>query len=194
MRKIIFYLVNSLTWYRLVTAPILLALVIGHQWSFFKWLLVASFITDATDGILSRSYKVNSERGSMLDSIADDLTIIAAIAGVLAYRPQFVPQHITSVSLLLFCYLFQLTVALARYHKMSSFHTYLSKLAAILQGIFLVAFFFLPEVSDWLFFTVVWTTITALAEETILVIVLPQWKANVKGIYWLVKYGKRIIP
>lgn len=191
MRKIISYLVNSLTWYRLITAPLLLTLAIGNQWLLFKWLLLASFMTDATDGLLARSYKVTSEHGSMLDSIADDLTIIAAIAGVLLYRPQFIPQHITLVSLLLFCYFFQLTLALARYRKMSSFHTYLSKLAAILQGIFLVAFFFLPEVMNWLFLTVVWTTITALLEETILVILLPQWKTNVKGIYWLLKATKK---
>jgi cardiolipin synthase len=194
MRKIISYLVNSLRWYRLIAAPLLLVLVISNQWLLFKWLLLASFMTDATDGILARSYKVNSERGSMLDSIADDLTIIAAIAGVLAYRPQFIPQHITLVSLLLFFYFFQLILALARYRKMSSFHTYLSKLAAILQGIFLLTFFFLPEVLDWLFLTVSWATITALLEETILVILLPKWRVNVKGIYWLLKYDKRISP
>jgi CDP-diacylglycerol--glycerol-3-phosphate 3-phosphatidyltransferase len=148
-------------------------------------------MTDAIDGMLARSYKMNSDRGSMLDSIADDLTIIAAIVGVLAYRPPFILQHITIVSLFLFCYLFQLTLSFARYRKMSSFHTYLSKIAAVLQGLFLVSFFFLPEVLHWLFLTVVWTTITALLEETILVILLPQWKTNVKGIYWFLKAAKK---
>ncbi|GAB2981371.1 hypothetical protein GCM10027049_16700 [Mucilaginibacter puniceus] len=191
MHKIISYLVNSLTWYRLIAAPLLLVLVISNQWLLFKWLLLVSFMTDATDGILARSYKVNSERGSMHDSIADDLTIIAAIAGVLLYRPKFIPQHILIISLLLFCYLFQLTLCLVRYRKMSSFHTYLSKIAAVLQGLFLVSFFFLPEVLHWLFLTVVWTTVIALLEETILVILLPQWKTNVKGIYWLLRAAKK---
>ena len=80
--------------------------------------------------------------------------------------------------------------ALIRYRKITSFHTYLAKLAAILQGVFLILSFFLPEPNVYLFYIAAIVTAIELIEETILVTHLPVWKANVKGLYWVLK--KRI--
>ena len=187
MRKLFFYLVNFLTYYRLIAAPILIVLMACHQVFLFKWLLAISFFTDAVDGTLARTYRVTSKRGSVIDSIADDLTILAAIISMLIYKPNFILDHIYVIGVLLFFYLTQLIYALSRYGRMSSFHTYIAKFAAVAQGIFMVAFFFLDQPPLWLFYITVWATIADLLEEIVLVALLPQWTANVKGIYWVLK-------
>jgi cardiolipin synthase len=89
-------------------------------------------------------------------------------------------------------YMLQIVLALIRYGKISSFHTYAAKIAAISQGIFLILFFFLPQPLFILFYLTAVITILDLAEEIILVIILPQWETNVKGLYWVIK--KENIP
>jgi len=179
------YIVNGITLYRIATAPVLLFLLWRHELQWFKWLLAASFFTDAIDGYIARKYKVTSLAGARLDSIGDDLTVLVAIIGMLVLKKEFVREQ--KVYLLILCGLFiiQTALALGKYGKQSSFHTLLAKTAAILQGVFLLLLFFLPNPLYILFYAMVAVTALDLVEEIILVLMLPRWRANVKGIYWL---------
>lgn len=56
-----------------------------------------------------------------------------------------------------------------------------------MQGIFLLLLFFLAEPSYAIFYIAVIITLLDLAEEIILVFILPRWQANVKGLYWIMK-------
>jgi CDP-diacylglycerol--glycerol-3-phosphate 3-phosphatidyltransferase len=85
----------------------------------------------------------------------------------------------------------QMLLAFIRYRKMTSFHTYIAKIAAVLQAVFIVLIFFLPEVPYWLFYTAAAFTIINLIEEIILIFLLPQWQSDVKGLYWVLK-GKEL--
>src|ERR1700757_1341353 len=114
------YIVNGITFYRILAAPFLVYLILAHQVDIFKWLLLLSFFTDAIDGYLARMYKITSAFGSRIDSIADDLTIIAAIVGIYVWRPTFIFYEIIPVSILLALYLVQNTLALIRYGRLTS--------------------------------------------------------------------------
>jgi len=175
--------VNGITLYRIVTAPLLLYLLWRHELQWFRWLLAASFFTDAIDGYIARKYKVTSIAGARLDSIGDDLTVLAAIVGMLVLKKEFVREE--KVFLLILCGLFvlQTILSLVRYGKQSSFHTLLAKTAAILQGIFLLLLFFLPQPLYILFYITAAVTALDLVEEIILVLMLPRWQTNVGGIY-----------
>jgi len=81
----------------------------------------------------------------------------------------------------------QIVMAFIRYGKLTSFHTYLAKFAAVLQAVFLILFFFLNDWPTTLFYIAAIATILDLLEEIILVIMLPSWKTDVKGIWWLRK-------
>jgi phosphatidylglycerophosphate synthase len=186
MQKKSYYMVNSLTLYRLIAAPILLLLTFSNRNEMFKWLLAFSFFTDAVDGFLARKFKAASTLGASLDSLADDLTVAVAIIGIYLLRPGFIYDQITIIIPLLILYIAQAFLAVARYGKMSSFHTYQAKLATILQGIFLILFFFKGPILHLFYVTALITAID-LVEEIILVFVLPKWQVNVKGLYWLMK-------
>src|SRR5665647_79644 len=145
MNKKSYYIVNGITLYRIIAAPILFLLIISHRQDIFKWLIAISFSTDAVDGYLARRYKVVSKFGAMLDSIGDDLTIVAAITGIIILKPEFLRKEMILIILLFALFILQTILALIRYRKLSSFHTYTAKIAAILQGIFVLLLFFLDK-------------------------------------------------
>jgi phosphatidylglycerophosphate synthase len=185
--KHIFYLINAITVYRLLSAPILIILAITHQIEIFRWMLPVSFLTDAIDGPLARKFKVASIKGAKLDSISDDLTVLAGIFGLFMFETEFLLQQIVPVIILLLLFVVQVSFAFFKFGKMTSFHTYAAKLAAVCQGVFLILAFFLQEPSVFLFYTAIIITAFDLIEEIVLVLVLPKWCANVKGLYWVLK-------
>lgn len=183
-------MVNGITLYRLIAAPALLVLILTRQADVFKWLLVLSFFTDAIDGYLARKYKVVSVMGAKLDSIADDMTVVASLIGIFVLKPAFIKQEYLSLILLLALFVIQVTMALLRYRKTTSFHTYLAKLAAVCQAAFLILAFFLPDPPRILFYLAVVVTALDLIEESIMIWLLPEWEADVKGIYWILRRRK----
>ena len=181
------YIVNGITWYRIIAAPILLVLIFTKQFDIFKWLLALSFFTDLIDGYLARKYKVVSIMGSRLDSVGDDLTVFAATIGLFVFESEFVRKEFIILIILFSLFVVQTVLALVRYKKISSFHTYFAKSAAILQGLFFILIFLLPEPLYFLFYLAAFVTGIELLEEIILVALLPQWEANVKGLFWVLK-------
>jgi len=185
------YVINGITLYRIVAAPFLLVLLFTKQYEIFKWLLGISFFTDLIDGYLARKYRVTSILGTRLDSIGDDLTVLVALIGLFVLKMPFIKQHIVIFIILFVLFLVQISYAFIRYRKMTSFHTYLAKTAALSQGVFLLLVFFTDEPNLILFYAAAVITMLELIEEIILVSLLRKWKANVKGIYWLLKKKKQ---
>lgn len=188
-----FYLVNGITLYRIISAPVLFFLIFTNHFEIFKWLLAISFFTDAIDGYFARRYKVVSVMGARLDSIGDDLTIAAAMTGVIILKPELLSRESTVFILLLILFVLQTVLAFIRYRKMSSFHTYAAKIAAILQGTFLLLLFFLDKPLYILFYIASAVTAIELVEEIILVLLLPQWETNVKGLYWVIRKPRNMV-
>lgn len=187
MHKRSFYIINAITAYRLAASLLLLFFVCSDRQQLFGWLLAISFFTDLIDGFLARKYKVTSILGARLDSVADDLTFLMAAIGIFVWKRDFLQAHYLALGLLLGLYLFQTSLALLRYRKISSFHTYGAKCAAILQGSFLILLFFLQEPVRTLFYMAAAATALDLIEEIVIVLLLPQWQSDVKGIYWILK-------
>jgi len=180
-------MINAITLYRLLAAPVLVVLIFINHIDFFKWLLAFSFFTDLVDGYFARKFNVTSIFGSRLDSIADDLTILAAIIGLFLLKMEFNKDTRIMITILIILLALQNILALIKYHKISSFHTYLAKVAAIAQGSFLIQLFFSSQPLYPLFYAASVISILDLIEESILVIMLPEWKTDVKGIYWVMK-------
>lgn len=185
------YIINGITLYRIVAAPCLLILLFTGQLNMFKWLLALSFFTDLIDGFLARKFKVASVLGTRLDSIGDDLTVLVAVIGLFVLKADFIKEQKFMFIGLLVLFLIQVIYAFIRYRKMTGFHTWLAKTAALLQGIFLLLVFFTDQPFMPLFYAAAIITMLQLIEEIILVHLLPQWQANVKGLYWVLKNNKQ---
>jgi CDP-diacylglycerol--glycerol-3-phosphate 3-phosphatidyltransferase len=186
--------INAITLYRIIAFPVLIILIIANRFDIFKWMLMISFLTDAVDGMLARKYKANSVLGAKLDSIGDDLTILAAVIGLAVAKLEFLTQHWLIFAIPLGLFFIQMIAAFIRYEKMSSYHTYLAKSAAILQGFFMCSMFLFDKPAYWLFYTTAIVTTLELIEEIILVFVLREWKTNVHGLYWVLIENRKLNP
>ncbi len=182
-----YYMVNGISLYRMVAVPLLIWLALSRQFELFKWLITLGFFTDAVDGYLARRYSVNSRLGAMLDSIADDLNMGAAIVGLYLFNADFFIKERVILLILAGLYLAQNTLALIKFKQLTSFHTYMAKTAAVLQGLFVISFFFMGDAQYWLFYAAATVTATGLIEEIILILRLQQSQNDIKGLFWLPK-------
>lgn len=191
--KIGYYIINAITLYRLVSAPVLLLLAFINSYILFKWLLALSFFTDAIDGPLARKYNVASAFGSTFDSVADDATVLVSTVALWMIHPEFVRKEWIILTTLWGLFIIQTVAALIVYRRPTSFHTYLAKSAAVTQAFFFIMIFFEFRHASELFYIASFITALELLEEIILVILLPEWKTNVKGLFWVLK-SKRHNP
>lgn len=181
--------VNGITCYRILAAPVLLLLALEGRYDVFKWLLAFSFFTDAIDGYLARRYQAVSIVGARLDSLGDDLTVGMAVIGMAKWNFAFLSDKWVWVLILISLFIVQIVLAFKRYGKMTAFHTYIAKTAAIMQAIFLLASFF-SSPSDILFYAAACITSVGLLEEIVLIFLLAKYRFNVKGLYWVLKQRK----
>jgi CDP-diacylglycerol---glycerol-3-phosphate 3-phosphatidyltransferase len=69
---------------RIVASPVILALLLGHDWTIAAILFLAVAATDFIDGRLARRWEVTTKLGSFLDTTADKLLVSTALLGLLA--------------------------------------------------------------------------------------------------------------
>lgn len=181
------YIITGITLWRILMAPVIIFLAVKGLAHWFKWFLALSFFTDAIDGTLARRYHVTGKMGAKLDSIGDDLTILAAFVGMVIFQFDFVLKQLNVLIVLAALYVLQVTLALYRYRKLTAFHTYLAKAAAIFQALFLLGLFFWPGMPIGYFYTAAILTALDLVEEIILVLLLPKWEQDVRGLYWVMR-------
>lgn len=180
---------NALSTARIAAAPLLLLLAFAQQRAVFTWLLVPALLTDLVDGWIARTWHVESRRGAFLDSVADSLLLFAAIVGVWRFHPQVITGHAVLCGTMIALWVLENLAALLRYGRLSSFHTYLSKTAGYLLGIY-VGVLFVYGHSPWLLRVATGFSILGSLEEFLLLALLPEWRTDVRGVYWVLAQRK----
>lgn len=170
--------------------PVLLLLIILGLRDAFTWILLISYSTDAIDGYLARKLNISSSRGSQLDSLGDQITLTVAIIAIIVFETTFVRENIVLILIAFFPYIIQMVIAFRKYGKATAFHTYLAKLSAITQAIFIIWLLFFEPVY-WLFYTMIIIGIVETIEEITLIYMYDNWVDGVKGIYWALKDKRR---
>jgi len=191
VQKFFTHKLNVADWvsmFRIVAAPLLLVFIIFNLRYSFASLLLLCFLSDMLDGFIARKLKITSDRGAQIDSIADAITFCIAMVGIVKFEVAFIKEEYILVLLAFVPYLFQLIISYWRYGKPTSFHTYLAKIAAIFQGLFLLTLFFYGVVY-WLFYIVIIISVIETIEEIILIFLHKRWRTNVKGLYWVIMRG-----
>jgi CDP-diacylglycerol--glycerol-3-phosphate 3-phosphatidyltransferase len=80
-------------------------------------------------------------------------------------------------------------IAYFKYGKATAFHTYLAKLSAILQSVFILfSLFFYPD--NTLFYIMIGIGLIETFEEITLIFMFDNWTSDIKGIYWAYKDKK----
>jgi CDP-diacylglycerol--glycerol-3-phosphate 3-phosphatidyltransferase len=175
---------NVLSATRIAVAPLmLLCAMTGHERA-FTWLLVPALLTDAADGWIARGLGVQSNLGARLDSLGDSLVWYAGLAGLIAFQREVLAAHALLFGAVVACWLLESGLAWLRYRRLSSFHTWLSKLAGVLLSVYVVTLFIWGH---WQPLLVLAATASILAslEEMALLAMLPEWRSDVPGVWWL---------
>lgn len=185
-----FNIADWFSFYRIAAAPVLVALILLDERLWFSWLLGISFLTDFIDGQLARRLGIVSPRGSQLDSVGDQLTLMVALAGLVRFDFDFVRAQIVLILIPLGLYFLQMFVAWWRYGRVSSFHTYMAKVSAFVQGVFILWLLFFGPVY-WLFYTMIALSVLETVEELILIYLFREWQSDVKGVLFLARSKSR---
>jgi cardiolipin synthase len=175
---------NAISLTRLFATPVLLGTVLYRRQELFTWLLLACLLSDILDGLIARTFNLRSKLGASLDSIADMLVCLIGVAGIFRFQSEFLAIYYREVLVVLGLYAAEVLAALVRYGKISSFHTVLNRVAAYAQGIFVMSLF-LWGYRGWIFQPMIVLTVLAYSEELVLVYLLPEWRNDVRGVYWV---------
>ena len=177
---------NVLSGARALAVPVLLVLAFEEQRAAFTWVLIPALLSDIFDGWIARAFALESKLGAALDSVADSLMLFVSVYGIWVFHPEVICEHAWLCGIAVGLWALEDVLALARYGRLSSFHTYLSKVVANLLGFF-IGWLFLFGFEPWMLYLAAGTSIVASLEELALLRVLPEWRADVRGLWWVLR-------
>ena len=181
---------NIISSCRIALFPVMLFTIFINNENIFKWLLLAALLSDILDGLIARLFNMQTELGAKLDSLADLGMYICAVAGIFAFKFDFIKTYFIIILIVLGFFVLARIITFIRYKKFfNNFHSYLSKAMAYIQGIFIMTLF-LFGFKSFLFFPACFIGIIANLEEYLLLYFLPIEESNVKGLYWILKQKK----
>ena len=177
---------NVLSGARALAVPVLLVLAFQGRETAFTWVLIPALLSDIFDGWIARAFALESKLGAALDSVADSLMLFVSVYGIWVFHPEVIRGHAWLCGIAVGLWALEDVLALARYGRLSSFHTYLSKVVANLLGFF-IGWLFLFGFEPWMLYLAAGTSIVASLEELALLRVLPEWRADVRGLWWVLR-------
>ena len=177
---------NVISVARIIATPVLVYLALGNREEPYKWLLLAALLSDIVDGFIARTFSFTSKFGSSLDTLADTLLWVAAIIGIWKFHPTLLTEYWLVVLLVLGFWAVEHGLALFRYGRLTSFHTYAVRAGAYALGIFIMSLF-LWGLQPWLLYLAATLSILGNLEESLIIALLPKWTPDVRGHYWVLK-------
>lgn len=181
-----FNIADWFSFYRIACSPLLLYFLWIQEKEFFAWFLLVSYSTDMIDGFLARKFNMTSPRGSQLDSFGDQITLILGFLGLLVFKFDFIEKNYVLIIIAFIPYIIQMLIAYTKFGKATAFHTYLAKLSAIVQAVFILSsLFFYPDYT--LFYFMIILGFLETIEEIILIFLIKEWASDIKGIYWFLR-------
>ncbi len=181
---------NILSFYRLLSFPVVLYLALTGRENWFVLLFCVNLVTDILDGLIARVFHLETEFGAKLDSMADTGTFILAVAGIWLFKwPDFEP-HVVSFSLLIGLFVFSHLLTVIKFGHLPSLHLYSWKIGGYIQGIFFFVLFVFGFNTAFYYFMAIWG-ILSFTEHILIQLLLPELKSNMKGLYWVLRDRSR---
>jgi cardiolipin synthase len=176
---------NLLTCSRFIFAPILLLLAWYDYKNGFLILLAITFLTDVLDGFTARLLNQSSELGAYLDTLADLVIYTTLAIAVWWLWPEIVHRELVYVLLTITSYILPIIVGYFKFHTLTSYHTWLVKLAVVMLGIS----FFILFVFDlaWPFHIAVYICLLAALEEMSITCYLKTPLSDVRSFWHLTR-------
>ena len=138
------------------------------------------------DGIIARTFNMQTEIGAKLDSWADTGTFICAFLAIWLFKWEEVRPHKLMLLIFFGVWLLSYVVVLVKFRGLIGLHTYLFKITGYIQGAFIMLLF-ISGFYAWLFYLSLGVGTLACIEEIIIISMIKKPMSNVKGLYWILK-------
>ena len=183
----------SLPWsfYRLAAIPFIVYCLIDENRTVFITLICINLVTDVLDGLIARTFKLCTEFGARLDSLADISTVVLSISGFWVFENDFALEHKTPFLFLIGFYAVPQLLSLYKFGRPTSFHLYSNKIVGYIQGIFIFTFFVFGYHQTFFYFMIICSCLADF-EVLLLVVYLPKIISNAKSIFTIIekyRYG-----
>ena len=172
---------NILSGLRIVAVPLLLYFAWNGHKQLFLALLIASLLSDAIDGYLSRRLNVASELGTKLDSWGDMATYLTVPICAWWLWPELLKKESLFVFIAVVSYLVPILAGLARFKRIPSYHTWGAKAAAVIMSVAVLILFTVEF--PWPFRGAAVFLALVAFEEVLITLHLPEPRGNVKSIW-----------
>jgi CDP-diacylglycerol--glycerol-3-phosphate 3-phosphatidyltransferase len=169
---------NALSLLRLGLAPVLLGLAWFQFRSVYFWTLLFALSTDAADGYIARRSGQASSKGAQLDSRADLAIILTVPVGVWLLFPEFVRRHAGVVLALVGVHLLTYALGLLKWRRLPSYHTWGTKVAAVLLATTVLLLFWVDQI-EWLLYPAVFVAFLSYIDEIFITLTLRRWESDV---------------
>jgi cardiolipin synthase (CMP-forming) len=133
---------NLLSGFRLLAAPVLIALAFAEMRGAFAVLLTFALLSDALDGLIARRWNLVSEFGARLDSLADNATYAAAFLGMFAFEAEALAPYWPELAVFIAFLVLSTVAPLLKFGRPGSYHLLLFKCAAVVQALAVLALFY----------------------------------------------------
>jgi CDP-diacylglycerol--glycerol-3-phosphate 3-phosphatidyltransferase len=171
----------------MASVPVLIACVIIEEREIFTWLLMVALFSDILDGLFARLFRMCTEVGALLDSIADVLLTLVVIAGMFVFIRPILFMHAWGLGVIIGAYVLVLAFALLKYGQVAGFHNYLSRVAAYAQGIWIMSTLFWGFQS-WAYIPMIAISLLSYIEEALMIAVLCRPLPDARGLPWVLRY------
>jgi len=184
---------NVITFYRLLAFPVILFFILANNEKLFAIFLIINLLSDAIDGFIARKFKMETEFGAKIDSIADNFTYVLAFTGIFVFKLEDFMPYVISLAIYIGLLIATVVLSLVKFRRFPSLHLYTTKINGYVQGIFIICLFTVGFILPLYYILIVLGIIGAI-ESVIIQLLISEMRSNVKGLYWVIKDQKNNIP
>ena len=176
---------NLLSLFRIIATPFLLLSGWMEMPTLFYIIFIAMLLSDALDGFIARALHQTSSLGARLDTYGDILTYLATLGAAWLLWPALIQQELHYIIAAAVLYAIPALFSLIKFSKLASYHTWITKISAILMGAGVVILLFSkePAVFHW----AVWFLLIETVENIAITLLLKKQQTNIHSFWHALK-------
>lgn len=172
---------NILSLFRIAAAPFLLLTGwLGMPEGFFI-LFGLMLLSDAIDGYIARKTDQTSELGARLDSYGDIVTYLSTPVAAWWLWPDIIRQEFYYIVTVIIIYIMPAFFAFAKFGKLVSYHTWITKISAVLMSAGIVLLFGFEN--NTMFHIAVYVVVLEMVENIAITFILPKPMTNISTVW-----------
>ncbi len=172
---------NLLSLFRIIAAPFLLLTGWLKMPDLFFVLFGLMLLSDVLDGFFARILDQTSELGARLDSYGDILTYLSTPLAAWWLWPDLIKAELYYIIAAIIIYILPAFFALAKFGKLASYHTWITKVSAVLMSAGVVLL--LGFENALLFHIAIYFLVIEMVENIAITIILSKPKSNIHSIW-----------